>query len=203
MTSDLVDLELCLACFSFRGSYRSREHRCQCDRDAGWRASKWERYDIPELIALCKLCARGTMDSGTRWGWLACETCRDVNRRIGAATGARRQGALPLGRHSLMNGVSLRVADRDESHIRGFAKALIELSDVWIEIFDWGSAEARRLVDASSIEGESVPLTQWLSTFPDSTGFSVGAFCRLTGFDLPEVSEFEELNAARRVAVGS
>jgi hypothetical protein len=137
VTSDLADLEVCLTCLSFRGTYQGRDHRCQCHRDASWRASEWEGYDIPELITLCKLCARDTMDSGTRWSWLVCETCRDVNRKIGTVTGGRRHGALPLGRHSLMNGVSLEVTDQNESHIRGFAKALSQLSHIWIGIFDW------------------------------------------------------------------
>jgi hypothetical protein len=203
VTSGLADLGLCLTCFSFRGTYQGRDHRCQCHRDASWRASEWEGYDIAELIALCKLCARDTMDSGTRWSWLACETCRDVNRKIGAVTGGRRHGALPLGRHSLMNGVSLEVTDQNESHIRGFAEALSQLSHIWTGIFDWGSTERRRLADAAPIEGDVVPLSRWLATFPSSTGHSVDAFCRFTGFELPEVAEFEELNAARRIAVGS
>ena len=83
------------------------EHRCSCqDRSDEWRET-WSRWDIAYLLKLCSLCARNTVDAGTRWSWLACGMCREVNLAIRDIVGADR-GVLPLGRHSLMNGLGLR-----------------------------------------------------------------------------------------------
>ena len=112
----LGDLEVCLECFNLRGSFEGKEHRCDCvPRDDGWREREWGTRDIAALVDLCHLCARNTMKSGTRWSWYACDICLKVNRIVGEVFGSRRAGALPLGRHSIMNGVTLGGGHTDDT----------------------------------------------------------------------------------------
>jgi len=183
----LADVEVCLQCFNLRGSFEGKEHRCDCvPRDDEWKEREWGRYDIAALVDLCHLCARNTMKSGTRWSWYACDSCLEVNRIVGDAFGSRRAGALPLGRHSIMNGVSLGGGDYDDAAVHGFAELLRGLTSVWKKIFEWAPAEAGRLAATAGWDSraEAVPLVEWFERFPASRGASVDAFCRFVEYDL-------------------
>ena len=187
-TELLADLEICLSHFQLRGSFEGKEHCCAClPKDDEWREREWGRHDIAALVDLCHLCARNTMKSGTRWSWYACETCLEVNRVVGAVFGSRKAGALPLGRHSLMNGVTLNAGSHDDAAAAGFVVLLRGLTKVWERIFEWAPEEAGRLAASSGWDlGEgAVPLVEWLERFPGSVGASVDAFCRFVEYDLP------------------
>ena len=156
----LADLVVCLECFNLLGRFEGKEHRCRCiPRDDEWREQEWGRRDIPALVDLCHLCARNTMKSGTRWSWYACDTCLEVNRSVGTVLGSPRAGALPLGRHSIMNGVTLGGGNIDDAAVRGFSELLRGLTSVWKRIFEWAPEEAGRLAAAADWgDRESVPL---------------------------------------------
>ena len=139
------------------------------------------------------------MKSGSRWSWYACENCLDVNRAVGAVFGSQKAGALPLGRHSIMNGVTLGGGDYDDAAVHGFAELLRGLTSVWKRIFEWAPQEAGRLavsVGWDSGEG-AVPLVEWLDRFPASLGASADAFCRFVEYDLPDHASLRHLNKAR------
>ena len=88
----LADVEICLQCFNLRGRFEEKEHRCRCNpKEDGWREREWGGYDIAALVDICHLCARGTMRSGSRWSWYACDNCLEVNRTVGAVFGSQRQ----------------------------------------------------------------------------------------------------------------
>jgi len=184
----LGDLEVCLECFSLRGTFEGKEHRCDCvPRDDGWREREWGTRDIAALVDLCHLCARNTMKSGSRWSWYACENCLEVNRAVGAVFGSRKAGALPLGRHSMMNGVTLNAGSHDDAAAAGFVVLLMGLTEVWKRIFEWAPLEAGRLVAAAGWNNrESGPLVDWLERNPSSTGASVDAYSRFVEYDLPD-----------------
>ena len=154
--------------------------------------------DIPALLDLCHLCARNTMKSGTRWSWYACDTCLEVNRSVGTVLGSPKAGALPLGRHSIMNGVTLGGGNIDDAAVRGFSELLRGLTSVWKRIFEWAPLEASRLATAADWgDRESVPLVEWLGTNPTSIGASVDAFSRFVEYDLPDHPLLRDLIEAR------
>ncbi len=197
----LADLEVCLKCFNLRGSYEGKQHLCPCvPRDDGWREREWGTRDIAALVDLCHLCARNTMKSGSRWTWYACETCLEVNRAVGAVFGSRKAGALPLGRHSMMNGVTLDATDHDETEAAGFVSLLRGLTKVWERIFQWAPQEAGRLAASAGWHpgGGAVPLVEWFERFPSSRGASADVFCRFVGYDLPDHPSLGGLLDARR-----
>jgi len=184
----LADLEICLQCFNLRGSFEEKEHRCRCTpRDDEWREREWGGYDIAALVDLCYLCARNTMKSGSRWSWYACDNCLEVNRAVGAVFDSPKAGALPLGRHSIMNGVSFGGGDISDAAIKDFVAFFSGLTSVWKRIFEWAPEEAGRLAAAAGWDNlESVPLVDWLDRNPTSTGASVDAYSRFVEYDLPE-----------------
>jgi hypothetical protein len=191
-------MEVCLKCFRLRGHYEDKEHRCRCiPRDDKWHETEWPHYDIAALIDICNLCARGTMKSGSRYTWLVCDQCRSVNTRIGQVFNASNQGALPVGRHSIMNRIALRGGDLDDAVIKEFSAWLFGLTRVWLRLSDWGHEEAKRLAESGDVHGKAVPLVSWLKRFPSSTGASVDAYCRYVEYDLPDHSLTRSLIAER------
>lgn len=204
MTNDYSTLSVCTTHLTLVGTYRDKEHRCPCDPGGdGWREREWAGYDIAALLELCSLCARDVMKSGTRWSWLACETCRSVNNAIATAiNGEVHPGnqILPLGRHSIMNGIAigpgaLRSGDLTEESVEPLA-SFFEFSG---RLADWQQEEGRRLADRGGFAGlDRVPLDDWLAASPVSVGASVDALCRFVDEDdVPDLRELDGLREAR------
>ena len=173
-------LVVCLSCFGLWGRYEGKEHRCSCQPDdRQWQKEVWGGYDIAALVDLCHLCARAVVKSGSRWSWYGCETCRQVNTRWGRTRGLT-GGVLPLGRHSLMNAVSLR-GDAADDEVEGFIATVNRLIDCWKALGRWVEMEGRRMavtVGWSPSDQCGVPLNEWLATFPASTRASVDSIRR-------------------------
>lgn len=203
MTNDYSNLAVCTKHFTFSGIYEGREHQCGCQpTDDGWRQREWDGYDIAALLDLCHLCVRAVMRSGSRWTWYACQACRTVDSQIATAIAGERQPRaqiLPLGRHSMMNGVALNVgsAKRDDL-IEQFIESVMELHDFWDRLSAWRREEGQRLVAASGFGGlETVPLGRWLETNGASPGASADAMCRFLDEDVPDLRELDDMRRAR------
>lgn len=193
------DLTLCLVCRHLRGMHHDREHRCSCTpQDEAWLESNWAGYDIAAAIDLCCLCARGVMKSGSRWSWLVCASCLDVNRAVGSALGSDRYGALPVGRHSIMNGVAMSATSVD-SELDSFVARLSALGSVRRDLLAWRDDEVTRLAQDAGLDTDAVELGEWMRLHPVSVGASADAFCRFVGDELPDLPELADLRAARDV----
>lgn len=70
-----------------------RQQQCH-DRVAG---EPWEGFDVKEWIRLCDCCLAKPLRSGSRWSPFFCAQCQDGIRAA--------ECGIPIGRHSLMNGV--------------------------------------------------------------------------------------------------
>jgi hypothetical protein len=94
------------------------------------------------------MCA-ATVTGGTgRYSWTVCEVCLTFNRKLARDYGV----SLPLGRHSIMNGVSIPMSASAEVQAHA-AEKLIAFVAVAGAISDWGKLQARVLF-------ESVPVWQ-------------------------------------------
>lgn len=181
-------MDLCLTCFGLRGELRGRTHKCRCQAlTDDWRErGEWAGYDIPLHVEVCRLCVRGTMKSGSRWSSYACTTCLELNLVVGRALGSDR-GALPLGRHSLMNGVGLRASEQQTEGLAGLSAALMQLVQIWVRLADWKVEEGQRLTfDTVWERTKTVRWHDWSESNPVSPGASVDAYCRFVEYDLPE-----------------
>jgi hypothetical protein len=60
---------------------------------------KWPHFDFNEWVHLCESCLQDTAASGSRFSPFFCETCRVLVKHHAPA--------VPIGRHTLMNGGAL------------------------------------------------------------------------------------------------
>ncbi len=100
-------------CARLRG-WAGQVQGCPCEP-----SEPWPNCDVSRAQDLCLVCARGTAGGTTRWSWLACGSCRAVEK----ARGWLGMRVLPLGRHSILNGVALRVAEASSEQADAFAVA--------------------------------------------------------------------------------
>jgi hypothetical protein len=92
---------------------------------------------------------------------------------------------LPLGRHSIMNGIALGVAEAAPHDVEAFGVRFEGLSLGWDRLFEWGDEEARRLAAEVIDLGPDVPLDVWQRRFPPSLRASVDAYERILDTPLP------------------
>ncbi len=169
-----------LPCTSLRG-WAGRVQCGPCEP-----GEPWPDCDVSRAKDLCLVCARGTAGGVTRWSWLACEHCRSVEKSLQGWLGMR---VLPLGRHSLLNGVALQVAEATDEQAAAFAVQFEGLSLGWDLMCEWGRAEARRLADTLVDSGSDVPLEVWQRTFRPSPTASLDAYERILQTPLPGLRE--------------
>jgi len=153
-----------------------RWQSCRCQESP----EKWPLCDVSRLYELCILCQRGVAGGVTRWSWEACRLCLDINRGIGKVLG---RNPLPLGRHSIMNGVAIPTGGDREEVARG-RETFMAMAGEWERLSVWQHAEIRRLADSRGWDHtKDIPLRVWQDTFVASTEESRDAFRRYTGVD--------------------
>lgn len=115
---------MCLRCLApYQVPGPGPTQRCACSRPHD--DERWPGRDINEHIHLCECCFGRLMRSGSKWSPFFCPDCKTLVSDTNAALGFC---LIPVGRHSLMNGVGLsgpQVAD--DSAANAFASGLIGL----------------------------------------------------------------------------
>jgi hypothetical protein len=92
----LDELFICTTCFHLT-SKGATTQRCQCEPN-----HEIPGLDSPSGFHLCYICAVRVAGGTSRWTHEACSICLDANKSL------REAGiALPLGRHSIMNGFAI------------------------------------------------------------------------------------------------
>lgn len=167
--------------------------------------------DLPSLRLrgwsgwLCKVCRRQALPNRRPWSWFGCETCRAVDRRAASLFGGKR--ILPLGQHSIMNGIGLRLSTADDARLTATFEQFAALGHGWQDIDAWAVLEGDRLVDEvlrhCGHVDERVPLLVWQEWFPPSRDASADAFSRLMCLQQPWLSEIEPRAADRRWLTGA
>jgi hypothetical protein len=123
-------LLVCAVCGHLRGPWRyqgdteDRLQRCACDRsDHRSPQPRWPGFDHNTVAELCRCCAIELLGSGSKWSVWFCRPCltrvRGLNERAGRCV-------VPIGRHSLMNGIGYRLDGRrdDEAALLAFGDQL-------------------------------------------------------------------------------
>ena len=127
---------------------------------------------------LCYVCLRGTCVDVRPWSFFGCEHCRSINRRVGELFGARR--FLPLGQHSIMNDLGLRIAYATDAQRSAFADQLQAMVGGWKALGDWSREKCREMavpLDVELIDGKGeVPLEEWEAAYPWTPEASATAY---------------------------
>lgn len=158
-------------CGGLRGSTTRGVQTCRCQPSQ----DPWPGCDVSEVAQLCVVCARATAGGTTRWSWEACGACRRLNRTLEERLGRR---GLPLGRHSIMNGVAHRIASATEASTDAFGAAVQQMVVDWEQLTQWRLQEVQRLAASAGLP-DKVLLTEWSRQFPSGRQASRGAFSRL------------------------
>ena len=162
---------VCTKCFGLTSKGAGMQ-RCSCEE-----YKSYSEVDCPSGYHLCDICAATLAGGTSRYSWNACEVCLKFNRKLATDYGM----SLPLGRHSVMNGISIpfNTAKREQE---GAIKQLIESLNVSGRISEWGISQARALFKSVPMwEKESyIPLNKWEAKFAlttvRATSRSVAAF---------------------------
>jgi hypothetical protein len=102
-------MHVCRTCCGLRGPFTDTFNRCErvqpCECDP--EQPLWNAYDYNCAAELCFCCAAAVVESGSKWSVFFCDDCK---ARVCAYNDSLGRCAIPIGRHSLMNGVSLSAA---------------------------------------------------------------------------------------------
>ena len=142
---------------------------------------------------LCKVCRRQPLPNQQPWSWYGCQACRAVDQRAAALFGGKR--ILPLGQHSIMNGIGIRLstprapASRRSSSSSSRSVADGRTSTRGPRSRESGSSRPPRGLGIG--QAESVPLPTWQEWFPPSRQASADAFTRLIALQQPWLIDME------------
>ena len=92
------DLFICTTCFSLT-SKGATTQRCQCEP-----YQSVPGLDCPSGYHLCYICSVRVAGGTSRWSHEACSICLDANKSLQSE-----KICLPLGRHSIMNGLAIPI----------------------------------------------------------------------------------------------
>jgi hypothetical protein len=127
---------------------------------------------------LCTVCLRAVEPDRRPWSWFGCENCRAVDKRVAGVFGARR--FLPLGQHSIMNGLSLSLDESSDARVVAFHDQCTGLIRGWEGLDTWRAQEADRLGaivrEAVGDDVDEVPLSRWTELLPPGPQASARAY---------------------------
>lgn len=122
--------------------------------------SPLDALDFPTPAELCRCCGQELLPSGSRWSVWFCAECKE---RVVALNERARTCVVPIGRHSLMNGVFMTGRPPKSVEIEGFAVRLADLFDRTHQLDDWAPEAVRRNCVATGLDGRAeVPLAEYL-----------------------------------------
>jgi hypothetical protein len=127
-TEKAARMHVCRTCFALGGPFTDTFNRCERvqPRECDPEQPLWNGYDYNCAAELCFGCASAVVSSGSRWSVFFCDDCK---ASVCAYNDANGRSAIPIGRHSLRNGVSLRAGDaRKARRVNELAKGLSRLA---------------------------------------------------------------------------
>ena len=104
---DIGHFVVCGTCGRLRGAWGRYDgevefvQRCDC-HTAEEPDERWPGFDYNTVAELCRCCGLEVVKSGSKWAVWFCRACLDRVKNLNAGAG---RCVVPIGRHSLMNGV--------------------------------------------------------------------------------------------------
>lgn len=117
---------------------------------------------------LCKVCLRVPLPNRRPWSWFGCGPCRRADARLASRLGGKR--FLPLGQHSIMNGLGIRLADSSPMRVRAAHDQMVAMGREWQVLEGWrdhlASTTAQQWLDERGGGATVVPLSEWQARYP-------------------------------------
>jgi hypothetical protein len=176
------ELVICAHCRHLRGPVPDRtdgvQQLCACTPVEVRRAQPRWGGDHNTYAELCRCCGLELLPSGSKWSVWLCEPCKTSVRNLNASAG---RCVIPIGRHSMMNGVAARAVDlaTDEA-IDAFTRRLT----TFVERTDFLDAHARAAVQRNLLAlgfalDDDVLLADYLNAVEDASLSRESAFAAL------------------------
>ena len=124
---------------STTGEKRSgwRYQKCRCikdeDRKNGLKVQLWPGNDFNTSVEFCHCCSKRLINSGSKFSSFYCSDCLKIIKENNAQPGNYQ---IPLGRHSLMNGINLQYPFTDDEG-RQFTKQVNRLFNKIDLVYEW------------------------------------------------------------------
>ena len=157
--SHLNYLSVCTTCFGLTSLGNSYQY-CKCEPIPEIQLE----VDCPNGYVLCQLCAQDVAGGLSRFSWLVCRTCHE---QINSVPRAGR--SIPIGRHSIMNGL-IWPLDVSEEKAERQAKELMAFAESQITLAEFGLSQARQLFESvpELRDLKTVSVLDWKRYFPAS-----------------------------------
>jgi len=155
-------MELCRKCLVLRGPFFDSHNGCERVQRCGCepRQPLWNAFDYNCAAELCRCCAAHVIRCGSKWSIFFCDACK---RQVVAYNGAVGWKAIPIGRHSMMNGVALNTGDAGKASARSaYARDLSEVFDRIDRLERFHRAQVRRIVSSIETPGPTVPVPHYI-----------------------------------------
>jgi hypothetical protein len=136
----MENLYVCTKCFGLTSNGQGMQ-RCSCEE-----FKKYPGVDCPSGYHLCYICASSIAGGTGRYSWNVCAVCLKFGRKLAAERAIR----IPLGRHSIMNGLAIPLSSNNDEQ-NSAINQLIRSLEIATDLAEWGPLQARALF-------ESIPL---------------------------------------------
>jgi hypothetical protein len=171
MDIDPTRLVICSVCAGLNGDTGCGIHgpqRCACPGGQP-REGRWPDGDFNEHAALCWCCQLEVLGSGSRFSPFFCPPCRTWARACNDRHGRL---LIPIGRHTLMNGVAVR-DPADSAQVRALLDCLLDNVGFHEQMDRWRPHRIRLILEATfpSPPGRGAPARVPLV---DYLGFAAG-----------------------------
>lgn len=143
---------------------------CKCESSE---KSRLSRVDLPNGYGLCVICATRLSGGTSRWSWLACDSCLDLNRYVRSRYGV----FLPLGRHSIMNNQFVRISSAD-SAFEEIGTRMLKVAKSQQALLGWRFLRTRSLIEQNEawISQQFISIEDWERYFLNSRKISTYAY---------------------------
>lgn len=160
----MPELSICTTCCDLRGPFDGWVNPCRCDLAAcEARGERHPRYDdLVRNVQMCQCCTLAVLRSGSRWSVWFCADCLPLVTERNEAVGLC---VVPIGRHSMMNQVSLAGnVDPDSVELDVFVGAARGLIDRIDQLDTWARGRTHQLLEGLGLLGSpAVPVTTYLA----------------------------------------
>ena len=174
----MENLYVCTKCFGLTSNGQGMQ-RCSCEE-----FKKYPGVDCPSGYHLCYICASSIAGGTGRYSWNVCAVCLKFGRKLAVEHGIR----IPLGRHSVMNGLAIPMSGSKEVQTSAINQ-LIESLEIATDLAEWGPAQARALFESVPMweKKKLISITDWEAKFHlttvRATSRSVTAFKKYLGVE--------------------
>jgi hypothetical protein len=170
---------LCRKCLCFRGPFYDDFNGCERVLPCGCDPKQplWKGYDYNDFAELCHCCAAAVVSSGSRWSPYFCDDCKPCVRAYNEEVGFC---AIPLGRHSMMNGVALpATAATKRPQVEKFVTGLFGFIGRAERLGGYHVARVRRILGSLAEPPDAVPVQAYLAHAKAVSGDGDAIFAEL------------------------